>query len=123
MNKKTILIAEDDALLRRALVFNHIYEALVVTSEDDTILDWNAGAKDTVALKYYYQHDPTIAPYAYSNVPGFSQHLDAGSQVFSINNVNMLRPNLSVTETLGAIREKLGKRFSSPEAFLADLKS
>ena len=22
-------------------------------------LDWNASAKDTLALKYYYQHDPT----------------------------------------------------------------
>jgi hypothetical protein len=70
-------------------------------------VDWNASAKDTLALKYYYQHDPTIAPYAYSNVPGFDQHLDAGSQVFSINNVNVLKPNLSVTETFGFIREKL----------------
>ena len=25
-------------------------------------LDWNVSAKDTLALKYYYQHDPTIAP-------------------------------------------------------------
>ena len=63
-------------------------------------VDWNASTKDTVAVKYYYQHDPTTAPFAYSNVPGFSQHLDAGSQVFSINNVNLLRSNLSVTETL-----------------------
>jgi len=70
-------------------------------------LDWNASAKDTLALKYYYQHDPTIAPYAYSNVPGFDQHLDAGSQVVSINNVNVLKTNLSVTETLGYIHEKI----------------
>jgi hypothetical protein len=70
-------------------------------------LDWNASAKDTLAVKYYYQHDPTTAPYAFSNVPGFDQHLDAGSQVFSINNVNLLRSNLSVTETLGVIREKI----------------
>jgi hypothetical protein len=70
-------------------------------------LDWNASAKDTLALKYYYQHDPTIAPFAYSNVPGWAQHLDAGSQVFSINNVNLLKSNLSVTETLGFIREKI----------------
>jgi hypothetical protein len=70
-------------------------------------LDWNASAKDTLALKYYYQHDPTIAPYAYSMVPGFDQHLDAGSQVFSVNNVNLFKTNLSVTETLGFIREKI----------------
>ena len=34
-----------DALLRRALVFNHIYDALIVVGEDDKILDWNAGAE------------------------------------------------------------------------------
>ena len=70
-------------------------------------IDWTASAKDTFALKYYYQHDPTVAPYAYSNVPGFDQHLDAGSHVFTMNNVNLLRSNLSVTETLGFIREKI----------------
>jgi hypothetical protein len=81
-------------------------------------LDWNAGAKDTLALKYYYQHDPTVAPYAYSNVPGFAQHLDGGSQVFSVNNVNVLKTNLSVTETLGFIREKLYSTNDQP--FSAD---
>ena len=70
-------------------------------------LDWNASRNDTLALKYYYQHDPTTAPYAYSNVPGWAQHLDAGSQVFSINNVNIVKSNLSVTETLGFDREKI----------------
>ena len=66
-------------------------------------LDYNATSKDTLALKYYYQHDPTIAPYAFSNVPGFTQHLDAGAQVFSINNTYLVKSNLSTQETLGYI--------------------
>jgi hypothetical protein len=69
-------------------------------------LDYNANTKDTVALKYYYQHDPTLAPYAYSSVPGFTEHLDSGSQVFAINNTYLIKPSLSTTETLGFIREK-----------------
>jgi hypothetical protein len=69
-------------------------------------LDWNASQKDTLALKYYYQHDPTTAPYAYSNVPGFTQHLDTGSQVFSLTNTTILKPTLSLTGVLGFIREK-----------------
>jgi Carboxypeptidase regulatory-like domain len=69
-------------------------------------LDWNASSKNTLALKYYYQHDPTVAPYAYSNVPGFTQHLDTGSQVASINDSILLKPNLSVTGVLGFVREK-----------------
>ncbi len=77
-------------------------------------LDWNATAKDTVALKYYYQHDPTTAPYAYSSVAGFAQHLDAGSQVASITNTQTVRPTLSITETFGFIREKVYSTISQP---------
>ncbi|RSL17779.1 carboxypeptidase family protein [Edaphobacter aggregans] len=69
-------------------------------------LDWIANSRNTVALKYYYQHDPLNAPYAYSNVPGFTQHLDAGSHVFSINNTTLLKPNLSVVQTIGFVRQK-----------------
>ncbi|WP_446744027.1 carboxypeptidase regulatory-like domain-containing protein [Silvibacterium acidisoli] len=69
-------------------------------------IDWNASSKDTLALKYYYQHDPLDAPYAYSSVAGFNQKLDTGSQVFSINNTQIIKPNLSVTEVFGFIREK-----------------
>jgi hypothetical protein len=69
-------------------------------------VDWNASPKDSLAVKYYYQHDPNITPFAISSVRGFDEHMDAGSQVFSINNTQSLRPNLSVTETIGFIREK-----------------
>ena len=77
-------------------------------------LDWNASSKDTLSLKYYYQHDPSIAPYAYSSVAGFTQHLDAGSQVASITNIQTLRPNLSVTEVFGFIREKVYSTIQQP---------
>ncbi len=69
-------------------------------------LDYNITAKDTLALKYYYQHDPTLAPYAYSSVPGFTEHLDSGAQVFSITNTYLVKSNLSTTQTMGFIREK-----------------
>ena len=69
-------------------------------------LDYNATSKDTVSLKYYYQHDPTLAPYAYSSVPGFTEHLDSGAQVFSIINTYLVKSNLSTTESMGFIREK-----------------
>ena len=70
-------------------------------------LDYNASAKDTLSLKYYFQHDPTVAPYAYSNVPGFTQHLDSGAQVFSISNTYLIKSNLSTQQTLGFLREKI----------------
>ena len=77
-------------------------------------LDWNKSSKDTLSAKYYYQLDPSIAPYGYSNVAGFTQHLDAGSQVASLTNTQTLRPNLSIVETLGVIREKVYSTIEQP---------
>ena len=77
-------------------------------------LDWIVTSKDTVALKYYYQHDPSIAPYAYSGSPGFTQNLDAGSQVASITNTQIVKPNLSVVEVFGFIREKIYSTIQQP---------
>lgn len=70
-------------------------------------LDYNASAKDTLSLKYYFQHDPTIAPYSYSSVPGFDEHLDSGADEYSINNTYIVKSNLSTTETMGFLREKI----------------
>ena len=69
-------------------------------------LDWNPNSTHSFSAKYYYQHDPTTAPYAYSSIAGFTQHLDAGSQVISLSHTQIVKPNLSVTETFGFIREK-----------------
>ena len=77
-------------------------------------LDWIVTSKDTLALKYYYQHDPSTAPYAYSGSPGFTQHLDAGSQVASITNTQVLKPNLSVVEVFGFLREKVYSTIDQP---------
>ena len=77
-------------------------------------LDWNPNSAHSFSAKYYYQHDPTTAPYAYSSVPGFNQNLDAGSQVISLNHTQILRSNLSITETFGFIREKAYSTVSQP---------
>ena len=77
-------------------------------------IDYNATKKDTLALKYYYQHDPTAAPYGISSVPGFTEHLDTGSQVGSINNTYLVRPNLSTQQTFGFIREKIYETNDQP---------
>ena len=77
-------------------------------------IDWNPSSKDTVAFKYYYQHDPSTAPYAYSSIPGFTQHLDAGSQVASISNTQTVTSNLNLAETFGFIREKLFSGIEQP---------
>ncbi len=70
-------------------------------------IDWNISSKDTLAAKYYYQHDPSTAPYGYSSVPGFTVHMDTGSQVFALTNTYLIKSNLSTVQTLGFLREKV----------------
>jgi Carboxypeptidase regulatory-like domain len=77
-------------------------------------LDYLATRKDTLALKYYYQHDPSVAPFGLSSVEGFPQHLDAGSQVASITNTQSIASNLSIAEVLGFIREKVFSTIGQP---------
>ena len=77
-------------------------------------LDYQPSSKDTLSLKYYFQHDPTTAPFGYSAVKGFSQHLDAGSQVASITNTQSIRPSLSISEVFGFIREKVYSTIAQP---------
>jgi hypothetical protein len=88
--------------------------AYFLAHQANSNLDWNVNSKDTLSLKYYYQHDPSTAPYAYSGAPGFPQHLDAGSQVASITNTRTIRPNLSVVEVFGFLREKIYSTIAEP---------
>jgi Carboxypeptidase regulatory-like domain/TonB dependent receptor len=106
---KWLIPNAENVELGPTLSFNAFIPGAAYFTGDQAVanLDYNATSKDTLALKYYYQHDPTIAPYAFSNVPGFTQHLDAGAQVFSINNTYLVKSNLSTQQTLGFLREKI----------------
>jgi hypothetical protein len=88
--------------------------AYFISDQAVSDLDYLATPKDTLALKYYYQHDPTSAPFGFSSVEGFPQHLDAGSQVASITNTQSIRSNLSVAEVFGFIREKVYSTIAQP---------
>jgi hypothetical protein len=88
--------------------------ALFVAHQGVADLDWNPNSTHSFSAKYYYQHDPTTAPYAYSMIQGFDQHLDAGSQVVSLSHTQIVKSNLSITEIFGFIREKAYSTISQP---------
>ncbi|MGD0469162.1 MAG: TonB-dependent receptor [Terriglobales bacterium] len=88
--------------------------AYFITDQAVSDLDYLVSPKDTLALKYYYQHDPTTAPFGFSSVQGFTQNLDAGSQVASITNTQPIKPTLSITEVFGFIREKIYSTIGQP---------
>jgi hypothetical protein len=88
--------------------------AYFITDQAVSDLDYLVSSKDTLSLKYYYQHDPTTAPFGLSSVQGFSQKLDAGSQVASVTNTQSITPKFSVTEVFGFIREKIYSTIGQP---------
>jgi hypothetical protein len=88
--------------------------ALFLAHQAVANLDWNPNSAHSFSAKYYYQHDPTIAPYAYSQVAGFAQRLDAGSQVISLSHIQIVKSNLSITEIFGFIREKAYSTMDQP---------
>ena len=88
--------------------------AYFISDQAASNLDYQASTRDTLSLKYYYQHDPTTAPFGFSSVKGFTQKLDAGSQVFSITNTQSIRSNFSIAEVFGFIREKVYSTIGQP---------
>jgi len=68
-------------------------------------LDYNVNNSDLLSSKYYFQNDPSYSPFAVSQTIGFGQHLRAGAQVYSLDNVKILTPNLTWEQKLGFIRE------------------
>jgi len=88
--------------------------AYFIADQANANVDFLATPNDTLSLKYYYQHDPTSAPFAFSAFQGFTQQLDAGSQVASITNSQTLTPNFNVAEVFGFIREKLYSTIGQP---------
>jgi hypothetical protein len=67
--------------------------------------DYIFSSSDRLAAKYYYQHNPSTSPFAVSAVDGFPQTLDAGSQVFSLDNTTVLSPNTTWEQRFGFIRQ------------------
>jgi len=69
-------------------------------------IDYNFSAKDRLAGKYYYQNDPTFAPFSISQVGNFPQQLSAGAHLLSLENTTTISPNAVWTQRLGFVREK-----------------
>ena len=88
--------------------------AYFLADQAATSLDWNPNQSHSYSAKYYFQDDPTKAPYAYSSVPGFTQRLKAGSQVVALSHTQIVKSNLSVTETFGFARETAFSTLDQP---------
>src|SRR6185312_2211286 len=87
------------------------YDAIITgrpefsSNQANANLDYVVSANDRLAFKYYYQNDPTLSPFAVSALPGFAQQLQAGGQVASLENMQVLSPTMTWEQKAGFIRQ------------------
>jgi len=100
---------------------NQEYNALVLgpaatfkANQANGNMDYNFSNSDRISAKYYFQRDPTSAPFAVSQTAGFPQTLQAGSQVFSLENTKILSPNTTWEQRFGFIRQYANAMTSQP---------
>jgi len=72
-------------------------------------IDYNFSPSDRLSGKYYYQRNPTTTPFTASpdnpSLLGFPMTLNAGSQVFSLDNTTIISPRMTWEQRFGFIRE------------------
>lgn len=68
-------------------------------------VDYNVSSRDRLSGKYFFQDDPTTAPFgSQSATLGFAQALQAGSQVASIQNTFIVSPSVTWEQHIGFTR-------------------
>jgi len=70
-------------------------------------IDYTFSDRDRLAAKYYFQHNPNTSPFGVNSgsLLGFSQRMNAGSQVISLDNTTILSPTVTWEQKIGFIRE------------------
>lgn len=76
-------------------------------------LDFNATSKDHLTAKYFYQHMPSVSPFASTNTYGFPENEDTGAQVASLTNSISIGSRLNWVQQIGLSRQKVYSNFSN----------
>ncbi|HUB17095.1 MAG TPA: carboxypeptidase regulatory-like domain-containing protein [Acidobacteriaceae bacterium] len=77
-------------------------------------LDYNLTGTDHMWGKYFYQHMPTVSPFASSNSEGFPEREDTGAQVVALGNTIALGPKINWSQQVGFSRQKVYSNFATP---------
>ena len=77
------------------------FDAVQINGNADYVIN----NKDTLAFKYYFQHDPTQNPFGSTQLEGFPQQLNASSQTFSLENTYVFTPRLTWEQKVGLMRQ------------------
>lgn len=76
-------------------------------------VDYNATDNDHLSAKYFYQHSPTVSPFASSDTLGFPESEDTGAQTGSLTNSILIGPRINWVQQIGFSRQKVYSGFSN----------
>jgi Carboxypeptidase regulatory-like domain len=76
-------------------------------------LDYNVSANDRLSAKYFYQHMPSVSPFASSNTEGFPESEDTGAQVAALQNSINIGSRINWSQQIGLSRQKVYSGFSN----------
>ncbi len=113
----TYLIPSADSNALNQLESGDPDAAIVSTSvfkgdQANAALDFNATGNDHLSAKYFYQHMPTVSPFASSNTEGFPENEDTGAQVASLTNSLTLGSRVNWVQQIGLSRQKVYSNFT-----------
>ena len=84
-------------------------------------LDYNATATDHLSAKYFYQHMPTISPFASSDTFGFPKEEDTGAQTGALVNSITIGPRVNWVQEIGFSRQKVYSSFYANQLNASDV--
>jgi hypothetical protein len=76
-------------------------------------LDFNVSSKGRLSAKYFYQHMPSVSPFASSSTLGFPESEDTGAQVASLQNSINIGSRTNWVQAIGLSRQKVYSDFSN----------
>lgn len=82
--------------------------------------DYNFSSKDRLALKYFFQDNPTTSPFADSNTEGFASVAHSGAQTVTLANTTVVSPRITWEQRAGFVRS-IDYKFTSQPASPLDL--
>jgi hypothetical protein len=102
----------------KALGYNVTVTGAPSTSKADIgtgSLDYNWSTRDRLSAKALYQDSPNFNPFGGGTaIVGFGKALEAGSELGSLDNTTMVRPNLTWENKVGFVRQRAYAQTSQP---------
>jgi len=107
-----------DATLAGKLGYDAVLQEPSKFTADQLVsnVDYNVDSHDRFSVKYFYQGNPTVSPFADSNTIGFGSTMSSAAQTITLSNTFIASPTLTLSQKVGFVRSKAYKYTAQPDS-------